>query len=98
MHPDRIKGVWKKFKGNVLQLWGKITFDQFDVTIGKGRYLIGQIQESHGIYMEDLWKQEIVKVLNKEEIESMPITPGIEHFLSSSLESFTGSYKAISDK
>jgi len=95
MHPDRIKGNWKQLKGNALQLWGKITFDQLDVAQGKSEYLSGQILESNGRYMENLRKQRAVRGRNKEPIGIMPITPEIERFNSPSLGIYTGTYKAI---
>ncbi len=45
MHPDRIKGILKQFKGNSKQLWGKITFDELGVATGKNEHLSGHKQE-----------------------------------------------------
>lgn len=95
MHPDRIKGNWKQLKGNIMQLWGKITFDQLDVAAGKCEYLSGQIQESNGIAKENVSKRRIARGNSQQEVGSYLITPEIELYNSPNLGTYTGSISTI---
>jgi uncharacterized protein YjbJ (UPF0337 family) len=57
MNVDRIEGNWRQFKGKILQQWGKLTDDDFDVINGKREELLGKIQERHGIARDAAEKQ-----------------------------------------
>ena len=95
MHPDRIKGNWKQLKGNIMQLWGRLTFDQLDVAAGKCECLSGKIQESNGIAKENISKQRIARANSRQEVGSCPSTPEIELYNSPSLGEYTGSISTI---
>jgi uncharacterized protein YjbJ (UPF0337 family) len=75
MHTDHIKGYFKKIKGNVMQIWGRFTFDPFDVAAGKSEFLSGQIQESHGIAMETAKKDRITWGTQREQKWQLPPKP-----------------------
>jgi uncharacterized protein YjbJ (UPF0337 family) len=49
MNWDRIEGNWKQVKGKVIEKWGKLTDDDFDVIKGKREQLAGKIQERYGV-------------------------------------------------
>lgn len=49
MNWDRIEGNWTQLKGKVLEQWGRLTDDDFDVVNGKREQLAGKIQERYGI-------------------------------------------------
>lgn len=53
MNWDRIEGNWKQLKGRVMEQWGKLTDDDFDVIAGKRDQLVGKIQETYGITKEE---------------------------------------------
>lgn len=95
MHPDRIKGIWKQFKGNSKQLWGKITFDEPGVAAGKNEHLSGHIQELNGIAMEDVRARRTARGNSKQEISSSSDTPEIEIYNSPNLETYAGSISTI---
>jgi uncharacterized protein YjbJ (UPF0337 family) len=57
MNWNRIEGNWKQIKGNVLEKWGKLTDDDFDVVNGKREQLAGKIQERYGIERDAAEKQ-----------------------------------------
>lgn len=95
MNRDRIEGNWNQLKGNIRQRWGKITFDRLAVAAGKSVVLSGQIQESRGVYMEEVRKQRVIRGRNAELIGSMTTTPDIEIYNSPNLESYTGSISTI---
>ena len=57
MNWDRIEGNWKQFKGSAKEQWGELTDDQLDVVAGKRDQLIGRIQETYGISMDETERQ-----------------------------------------
>lgn len=57
MNWDSIEGNWKQLKGNVIEQWGKLTDDDFDVIEGKREHLAGRIQERYGIAKEEAENQ-----------------------------------------
>ena len=48
MNDDRSEGMWKNFKGKILEQWGKLTDDDVDQMEGKWDQLTGVIQERYG--------------------------------------------------
>ncbi len=57
MNWDRIAGNWKQLKGNVMQQWGMLTDDEFDVLAGKREHMAGKIQKSYAINRNEADKQ-----------------------------------------
>ena len=57
MNWDRIEGNWKKFKGSVKEQWGKLTDDHIETIAGKRDQLVGKVQETYGITVEETEKQ-----------------------------------------
>ncbi len=57
MNWDRIEGNWKQLKGKVVEKWGKLTDDDFDVVEGKRQQLAGKIQERYGCTKDEAEKQ-----------------------------------------
>ena len=57
MNEDTIKGNWKQFKGKMIEQWGKLTDDDFDVIEGRREQLAGKIQERYGVAKEEAEKQ-----------------------------------------
>jgi uncharacterized protein YjbJ (UPF0337 family) len=57
MNWDRIEGNWKQVKGKVIEKWGKLTDDDFDVVNGKREQLAGKVQERYGLTKEEAEKQ-----------------------------------------
>ena len=49
MNEDTVKGNWKQFKGKMIEQWGKLTNDDFDVIAGKRDQFLGKLQERHGL-------------------------------------------------
>ena len=49
MNDDVIAGNWKQFKGKMIEQWGKLTNDDFDVIDGKREQFLGKLQERQGI-------------------------------------------------
>ncbi len=57
MNWDRIEGNWKQAKGKVKEQWGRLTDDHLDIIDGRRERLLGQIQESYGIAMDEAENQ-----------------------------------------
>jgi len=57
MNWNRIEGNWKQLKGKVLEQWGQLTDDDFDVVGGRREQLAGKIQERYGIAKDEAEKQ-----------------------------------------
>jgi len=57
MNWDRIKGNWKQAKGKVIEQWGKLTDDDFDVVAGRREQLAGKIQERYGCAKDEAERQ-----------------------------------------
>lgn len=57
MNWDRIEGNWKQAKGKVKEQWGRLTDDHLDIIDGRRERLLGQIQESYGIAMDEAESQ-----------------------------------------
>ena len=54
---DTLKGNWKQFKGKMIEQWGKLTNDDFDVIDGKREQFLGKLQERQGIARDAAEKQ-----------------------------------------
>ena len=57
MNEDKIKGQWKQLAGKMKANWGKLTDNDLKVAEGTSEYLIGKVQERHGIAREEAVKQ-----------------------------------------
>jgi uncharacterized protein YjbJ (UPF0337 family) len=57
MNWDRIEGNWKQLKGRVVEKWGKLTDDDFDVVAGRREQLAGKIQERYGVAKDEAERQ-----------------------------------------
>jgi uncharacterized protein YjbJ (UPF0337 family) len=57
MNWDRIEGNWKQARGKVKEQWGRLTDDHLNIIDGRRDRLLGQIQESYGIAMDEAEKQ-----------------------------------------
>ena len=57
MNRDRIAGQWKQVKGKIREQWGRLTEDQLNVIDGRRDRLLGRIQESYGIAMDEAENQ-----------------------------------------
>src|SRR3989344_1990584 len=57
MNEDTLKGNWKQFKGKMIEQWGKLTNDDFDVIDGKREQFLGKLQERQGIARDAAEKQ-----------------------------------------
>ncbi len=57
MNEDKIKGQWKQLAGKMKTKWGKLTDNDLKVAEGTSEYLIGKVQERHGIAREEAVKQ-----------------------------------------
>lgn len=57
MNRDRIEGNWKQAKGKIKEQWGRLTDDHLNIIDGRRDRLLGQIQESYGIAMDEAENQ-----------------------------------------
>jgi uncharacterized protein YjbJ (UPF0337 family) len=57
MNWDRIEGNWKQVKGKMVEQWGKLTDDDFDVVAGRRDQLTGKIQERYGVAKDEAERQ-----------------------------------------
>jgi uncharacterized protein YjbJ (UPF0337 family) len=57
MNWDRIEGNWKQLKGKVIEEWGKLSNDDFDVIAGRRQQLAGKIQERYGVEQDEAERQ-----------------------------------------
>lgn len=57
MNEDTLKGNWKQFKGKMVEQWGKLTDDDFDVIAGRRDQFVGKLQERLGIARDEAERQ-----------------------------------------
>jgi uncharacterized protein YjbJ (UPF0337 family) len=57
MNWERIEGNWKQLKGKVVEQWGELTDDDFDVVKGRRDQLAGKIQERYGVARDEAERQ-----------------------------------------
>ena len=57
MNEDTVKGNWKQFMGKMIEQWGKLTNDDFDVIDGKREQFLGKLQERQGLARDAAEKQ-----------------------------------------
>lgn len=57
MNSDILSGNWKQFKGNMLEQWGKLTDDDFDIVAGRRSQLAGKLQERYGLAKDEAERQ-----------------------------------------
>jgi uncharacterized protein YjbJ (UPF0337 family) len=58
MNDDILKGGAKQFRGQLRQLWGKLTDDDVEQVAGSKDKLIGKLQERYG-YSREQAQQEV---------------------------------------
>lgn len=58
MNSDILKGKWMQIRGNVKQMWGKLTDDDLDQINGQSDKLVGVLQERYG-YSKEKAQQEV---------------------------------------
>lgn len=54
---DQLAGQWKQFRGNVREMWGRLTDDDLEQIKGNRDKLLGRIQERYGIAREEAMSQ-----------------------------------------
>ncbi len=52
MNWDQIGGMWKQYKGQIREKWGRLTDDDLQAAAGKRDQFVGRIQERYGIARE----------------------------------------------
>lgn len=57
MNQDIFEGKWKQMKGQVKELWSKLTDDNLERVGGKYDQFVGIIQEKHGDTREHVEEQ-----------------------------------------
>jgi uncharacterized protein YjbJ (UPF0337 family) len=57
MNSDILKGKWKQIKGDMKQMWGKLTNDDVERINGNFDVLVGTLQERYG-YSRDQAEKE----------------------------------------
>ena len=57
MNTDVVKGKWKQLKGNMKEMWGKLTDDDIEQINGNYDKLVGKIQERYGHSKEQAEKE-----------------------------------------
>jgi uncharacterized protein YjbJ (UPF0337 family) len=57
MNWDTVVGNWTEFKGKVKESWGKLTDDELDVIAGKRDQLVGLIQKTYGVTVDEAERQ-----------------------------------------
>lgn len=57
MNWNQVEGNWTQLKGKARETWGKLTDDDLDVIRGKRDQLVGKLQETYGIALEEAEKQ-----------------------------------------
>jgi len=57
MNNDILAGNWKQFQGKMLEQWGKLTDDDFDVVQGRRDQLAGKLQERYGWAKDEAERQ-----------------------------------------
>ncbi len=57
MNCHQLIGNWQQGQGAVGEGWGKLTYDNGDVTAGKRDIIPGKIQEKHAIACEQAEKE-----------------------------------------
>ena len=57
MNQERVAGIWKQWRGRVMESWGKLTDDRRAIAAGTRAQLLGRIQERHGRSQETAARQ-----------------------------------------
>ncbi len=53
MNKDILEGNWKQIKGQVKEMWGRLTDDELDQIEGRRERLAGILQERYGYTYEE---------------------------------------------
>lgn len=70
MNNDILKGKWKEMKGQVKEMWGKLTDDELEQAAGNAEQIVGLIQQKYGYtreHAEEEFNQRIKDVRVKTE-------------------------------
>ena len=52
MNKDIFEGKWKEMRGQVKELWGKLTDDELEKAAGNSDQIIGLLQQKYGYTRE----------------------------------------------
>jgi len=64
MNKDIFEGKWMEMRGQVKELWGKLTDDEIEQAGGKADQLIGLIQQKYG-YTHEHAEEEFNRRINE---------------------------------
>lgn len=56
MNKDIFEGTWEEIKGQMKQLWGKLTDDDFKIIEGNHQEIFGTLQKHYGYTKEQAEK------------------------------------------
>ncbi|MHC1743378.1 MAG: CsbD family protein [Syntrophobacteraceae bacterium] len=56
MNWDEVAGSWRQLRGNVIEMWGRLTDNDLRILAGRRDQLLGQVQASCGIKPEEAEK------------------------------------------
>ena len=65
VNTDILKGNWKQIRGNVKEMWGKLTDDDLTQIDGRRDILIGKLQERYG-YSREKAEMEVNNFIRQE--------------------------------
>lgn len=57
MNQDIFEGKWKEMRGQVKEMWGKLTDDDLEQVNGKADQLVGILQQKYGYTKEQAEKE-----------------------------------------
>ena len=52
MNNDILKGKWKEMRGQIKELWGKLTDDDLEQAGGNAEQIVGLLQQKYGYTRE----------------------------------------------
>lgn len=52
MNKDIFEGKWKEMRGQIKELWGKLTDDELEKAAGNSEQIVGLLQQKYGYTRE----------------------------------------------
>lgn len=77
MNENTLKGKWKEIKGEMQEMWGNITGDEFEQTKGNAKSLVGLIQQKLGIAQDEA-KAKLQRITDKYQEEKFEASEKVE--------------------
>ncbi len=93
MNENTVKGAWREIKGEIQQMWGKLTGEELDRAEGNMGSVAGMIQQRYG-HSQDEVSSKLDEIVKRYEQKPQDGSRSVMGKLADATENFKESFKS----